>query len=155
MTTHQQILNLSIKDFELFIENKKKSSWRYRNENVKNLFWLRYQANSLVTFNKSKNFNKEILDFVNKSSPLLVQQLLIPNEELQRLNKPEPRIQTGLELRDIATSCIDISDGLFIDLSHILNCSKVGADVQLSDIPYSKTLQKQVQTFHPLQVNYY
>ena len=64
------------------------------------------------------------------------------NEELQRLNKPEPRIQTGLELRDIATSCIDISDGLFIDLSHILNCSKVGADVQLSDIPYSKTLQK-------------
>ena len=82
-----KFLNLSIKDFELFLENKKKSSWRYRNENVKDLFWLRYQANSLITFNKSKNFNKEILDFVNKSSPLLVQQLLIPNEELQRLLK--------------------------------------------------------------------
>ena len=63
-------------------------------------------------------------------------------QELQRLNKPEPRIQTGLELRDIATSCIDISDGLFIDLSHILSCSKVGAEVKLQDIPYSSTLQK-------------
>ena len=82
-----KFLNLSIKDFELFLENKKKSHWRYRNENVKDLFWLRYQANSLITFNKSKNFNKEILDFVNKSSPILVQQLLIPNEELQRLLK--------------------------------------------------------------------
>jgi len=80
-------LNLSKNDFREFIKNKKLSYWRYRNENIKDLFWLRYQANSLVTFNKSKNFNKEILDFVNKSSPLLVQQLLIPNEELQRLLK--------------------------------------------------------------------
>ena len=64
------------------------------------------------------------------------------NDELEKLNKPEPKIQTGLELRDIATSCIDISDGLFTDLSHILNCSKVGADVKLNDIPYSKTLLK-------------
>ena len=80
-------LNLSKNDFREFIKNKKLSYWRYRNENIKDLFWLRYQANSLITFNKSKNFNKEILDFVNKSSPLLVQQLLIPNEELQRLLK--------------------------------------------------------------------
>ena len=63
-------------------------------------------------------------------------------KEIQRLNKPEPRIKTGLEIRDIATSCIDISDGLFIDLSHILRCSKVGAEVKLQDIPYSSTLQK-------------
>ena len=64
------------------------------------------------------------------------------SDELKRLNKPEPRIGTGLELRDIATSCIDISDGLFSDLSHILECSKVGADIKLNDIPYSKTLLK-------------
>ena len=63
-------------------------------------------------------------------------------KEIQRLNKPEPRIKTGLEIRDIATSCIDISDGLFIDLSHILRCSKVGAEVKLQDIPYSSTLRK-------------
>ena len=63
-------------------------------------------------------------------------------KEIQRLNKPEARIKTGLEIRDIATSCIDISDGLFTDLSHILRCSKVGAEVKLQDIPYSSTLRK-------------
>ena len=80
-------LKLSVKNFEKFIENKKLSSWRYRNENVKHLFWMRYQANSLVTFNDSKNFDKEILQFINNSSPLLSQQLAIPNDEFQRLIK--------------------------------------------------------------------
>ena len=80
-------LRLSVKDFEKFLENKKLSSWRYRNENVKNLFWMLYQANSLITFNDSKDFNKEILEFINNSSPLLSQQLAIPNDELQRLIK--------------------------------------------------------------------
>jgi hypothetical protein len=80
-------LRLSVKNFEKFLENKKLSTWRYRNENVKNLFWMLYQANSLTTFNDSKNFNKEILEFINNSSPLLSQQLAIPNDELQRLIK--------------------------------------------------------------------
>ncbi|MBS57399.1 MAG: thiamine-phosphate kinase [Chloroflexi bacterium] len=61
--------------------------------------------------------------------------------ELQRFNKPEPRVKVGLELRDIATSCIDISDGLFSDLKHILRASKVGAEVKLTHIPYSKSLK--------------
>ena len=78
-------LNLSKNDFFNFIRNKKISSWRYRNENIKNLFWMRYQANSLVTHNNSKNFDKEILDFINKSSPLLSQQLVVPNNEIKRL----------------------------------------------------------------------
>lgn len=64
------------------------------------------------------------------------------DKEFQRLNQPEPRIKTGLEIRDIATSCIDISDGLFADLNHILRASNVGAEIKLSDIPYSKTLKK-------------
>ena len=80
-------LRLSVKDFEKFLENKKLSTWRYRNENVKKLFWMLYQANSLITFNDSKDFNKEILEFINNSSPLLSQQLAIPNDELQRLIK--------------------------------------------------------------------
>ena len=80
-------LKLSVKDFENFIENKKKSSWRYRNDNVKNLFWLKYQANSLVTFNNSKNFEQEILEFIENSSPLLSAQLAVPKDELQRLIK--------------------------------------------------------------------
>ena len=63
-------------------------------------------------------------------------------KEIKKLNQPEPRIKTGLEIRDIATSCIDISDGLFLDLSHILKASKVGAEIKLSDIPYTETLKK-------------
>ena len=48
---------------------------------------MKYQANSLITFNDSKDFNKEILEFINDSSPLLSQQLAIPNDEFQRLIK--------------------------------------------------------------------
>jgi thiamine-monophosphate kinase len=67
----------------------------------------------------------------------------LPTEkEIQRLNRPDARIKTGLELRDIATSCIDISDGLLADLGHILKASNVGAEIKLSDIPYSDSLKK-------------
>jgi len=80
-----KFLNLSKNDFRKFIQNKKLSSWRYRNENIRDSFWMRYQANALVTFDDSKNFDPEILEFINKSSPLLSQQLIIPNDEFQRL----------------------------------------------------------------------
>ena len=78
-------LNLSKDDFFSFIKNKKLGSWRYRNENIKDLFWMRYQANSLITHEDSKNFDNEILDFINKSSPLLSHQLVVPNNEIDRL----------------------------------------------------------------------
>ena len=78
-------LGLSKNDFFNFIKNEKLSYWRYRNENIKNLFWMRYQANSLITHKNSKDFNPEILDFINKSSPLLSQQLVVPNSEINRL----------------------------------------------------------------------
>ena len=63
-------------------------------------------------------------------------------EELQRFLRPEPRIETGIKLRSIATSCIDISDGLISDLNHILKASEVGAEIQLPSIPYADSLQK-------------
>lgn len=62
--------------------------------------------------------------------------------ELNRLHRPEARVKTGLELRDNATSCIDISDGLLADLGHILKASDVGAELDLSKLPYSKSLEK-------------
>lgn len=64
------------------------------------------------------------------------------DNEIQRLNRPEARIKAGIVLRDVATTCIDISDGLLADLGHILKASNVGAKVMLSDIPYSSSLQK-------------
>ena len=47
----------------------------------------------------------------------------------QRLELPTPRVALGIALRGIATSSIDISDGLAGDLGHILKASGVGAQV--------------------------
>ena len=46
-----------------------------------------------------------------------------------RLEQPTPRIALGTALRGMATSAIDISDGLAGDLGHILKASGVGAQV--------------------------
>jgi len=46
-----------------------------------------------------------------------------------RLEQPTPRVALGLALRGLATSAIDISDGLLGDLGHILKQSGVGATV--------------------------
>ena len=51
------------------------------------------------------------------------------------LEKPQPRVSLGLALRNIATSCIDISDGLLADLGHILQQSQVGAIIHWPKIP--------------------
>jgi len=58
---------------------------------------------------------------------------------LQRLNRPEPRLDIGMALRNKATACIDISDGLKADLSHLLDASMAGAEIEIEQIPfYSK-----------------
>ena len=54
---------------------------------------------------------------------------------LERLLRPEPRVQAGLVLRDIASSCIDISDGLAADLGHILEQSDVGGVLDWEALP--------------------
>jgi thiamine-monophosphate kinase len=48
---------------------------------------------------------------------------------------PEPRIAVGKTLRKIATACIDVSDGLSTDLSHLCAESKCGALVEASAVP--------------------
>lgn len=58
----------------------------------------------------------------------------------QQLDRPTPRVETGLALKNIASSCIDISDGLLQDLGHILNQSGVGAELFHS--PLSKKAKK-------------
>ena len=44
-----------------------------------------------------------------------------------RMETPTPRVALGMALRGIATSCIDISDGMVGDLGHILRASNCGA----------------------------
>jgi thiamine-monophosphate kinase len=54
---------------------------------------------------------------------------------LERLNRPRPRVEFGLRLRELATSAIDVSDGLVADLGHILTASGVGAKIDLGLLP--------------------
>lgn len=63
--------------------------------------------------------------------------------EHARLHRPEARVKTGLALRDVARSCIDISDGLLADLGHILAASGLGAELMLPAIPLSQSLKTQ------------
>lgn len=59
---------------------------------------------------------------------------------IERLNRPTPRVALGMALRGLATSAIDISDGLLADLGHILEQSGVGAEIDSSKIPCSDVL---------------
>ena len=46
-----------------------------------------------------------------------------------------------MHLRGIATSCIDVSDGLIGDLGHICKLSRVGAKLNYASIPYEGSFQ--------------
>lgn len=50
----------------------------------------------------------------------------------QRLEQPTPRVALGMALRGVASSAIDVSDGLLGDLGHILHASGVGACIDTS-----------------------
>ena len=71
----------------------------------------------------------------------------LPQNDLEiiqaRMHQPTPRVELGISLRAIATSAIDLSDGLLGDLKHILERSKKDAEVWLDQIPKSTTLLKQ------------
>ena len=57
------------------------------------------------------------------------------------LDMPSPRVDLGLELSGVATSAIDISDGLLKDIGHITRMSKVGAIINYEKIPCERELQ--------------
>jgi thiamine-monophosphate kinase len=61
------------------------------------------------------------------------------------LHQPQPRIALGLALRGIASSAIDISDGLLGDLGHILEASQVAARLDLASLPVSPILRRFMQ----------
>ncbi len=60
---------------------------------------------------------------------------------LARLRRPTPRVAEGLALRGLASSGIDISDGLCADLGHLLIQSGCGATVDLETLPLSPALR--------------
>jgi thiamine-monophosphate kinase len=80
---------------------------------------------------------------------LLLDQLTVDNVEhrdtlLQRHLRPTPRILQGQALRGLATSAIDISDGLMSDLKHVLTASGCGARIDLEALPLSDALLSSV-----------
>ena len=61
----------------------------------------------------------------------------------QAMELPQPRVTLGQALRGIASSAIDLSDGLLGDLGHVLQRSQVGATVWADALPRSAVMRDQ------------
>lgn len=61
------------------------------------------------------------------------------------LREPQPRVALGLALRGIASSAINISDGLLADLGHILEASQLGAQLDFGALPVSPVVRGYLQ----------
>lgn len=74
----------------------------------------------------------------------IIQQHQASNENhnwlVNRLNRPEPRVELGLKASEYCRCAIDISDGLAADLGHILEASHCGATVNIDRLPLSHQL---------------
>jgi thiamine-monophosphate kinase len=70
----------------------------------------------------------------------------LPDQDMyyvfNRLNRPSPRVNTGIALRGIASSMIDVSDGLISDLGHIVKSSCMGAVLNLEKLPLSNAVSR-------------
>ena len=62
------------------------------------------------------------------------------------LLRPMPRVALGERLRGVASSAIDISDGLIGDLGHILEASAAGAIVEMTQVPRSAALARRLRS---------
>ena len=57
------------------------------------------------------------------------------HEAIRKYLIPEPRVNLGISLKNIANSMIDISDGLVQDASHLAKNSKLTVELNLCKIP--------------------
>lgn len=60
--------------------------------------------------------------------------------------RPRPRVEEGVALRDIATSMIDVSDGLAVDLERLCTASGVGCRVESASVPLHADLEHAAAT---------
>ncbi|MEM9532933.1 MAG: thiamine-phosphate kinase [Pseudomonadota bacterium] len=61
----------------------------------------------------------------------------------QLLDRPEPRVAAGLELRGLASAAIDLSDGLASDLKRLADASGVAIEVDVPRLPLHPELAGQ------------
>ena len=56
-------------------------------------------------------------------------------EQIAKYECPEARVSLGLALRGVATSCIDISDGLLSEAKHLATASNVSIAIDIKALP--------------------
>ena len=61
---------------------------------------------------------------------------------LTHFYRPQPQIELGLGLREYASACIDISDGLVADLGHLCRVSHVSAEINSQKLPIHSELKQ-------------
>ncbi len=93
-----KFLKLDYLDFSKFFENQL-SSWRINNQNTKLFFWGRYSASKLQTYKNSQDFSPKEIDMINKTSPLTVQSIAIPINEIERLKRKFKSSEINEEFR--------------------------------------------------------
>jgi thiamine-monophosphate kinase len=80
--------------------------------------------------------------------------LALPGQAFEQvrvaMEQPQPRVALGLALRGLASSAIDVSDGLLGDLGHVLQRSDVGATLDLAALPRSAVLAAQPEAVQRL-----
>jgi thiamine-monophosphate kinase len=58
----------------------------------------------------------------------------------QRFHFPTPRVELGQRLRDFASACIDVSDGLLGDAGKLAEASGCGVSLEWEQLPVSSQL---------------
>ncbi len=80
-------------------------------------------AAALAFIQHKRNFSEEHADYL-----------------LQRFYRPVPRLSESVLIREIASSALDISDGLVADLQHICDASDLGAVIDVENLPLSAAI---------------
>ena len=68
---------------------------------------------------------------------LILRKKQVPTRLLNALEKPSAQVELGLKLANIANACIDVSDGVVADFSHIANQSGVSVVIDVDQLPLS------------------
>lgn len=66
----------------------------------------------------------------------------LSDEDVAAYLNPQPRVKLGQQLLELASSCIDVSDGLSADLNHVLSASGVGANIVHHTLPLSSSVRE-------------
>ena len=79
-----KFLNLNSSNFRYFLKSENIDG-RYYNGNVQKFMYLKYTANSLNRYQDSEDFDKLVHKHIMSTSPMLSKQIVIPNDEMDRL----------------------------------------------------------------------